>query len=74
MTVVAASFMAREAMRAAMELADRGVDAEVIDLRSIKPWDRRCVLESVEKTGRLVIADSGWTTAGVGAEVAATVV
>ena len=73
-TVVAASFMAREAMCAATELADRGVDAEVIDLRSIKPWDRRCVLESVEKTGRLVIADSGWRTAGVGAEVAATVV
>jgi len=45
----------------------------VIDLRSVKPWDRARVLESVEKTGRLVIADSGWTTAGVGAEIAATV-
>lgn len=72
-TIVAASFMAREALRAAAELEARGVDAEVIDLRSIKPWDRTCVLESVEKTGRLVIADSGWTTAGVAAEIAATV-
>jgi pyruvate dehydrogenase E1 component beta subunit len=72
-TIVAVSFMAREALRAAVELAARGVDAEVIDLRSVKPWDRTCVLESVEKTGRLVIADSGWTTAGVGAEIAATV-
>jgi acetoin:2,6-dichlorophenolindophenol oxidoreductase subunit beta len=72
-TIVAASFMAREALRAAVELAARGIDAEVIDLRSLKPWDRACVLESVEKTGRLVIADSGWTTAGVGAEIAATV-
>jgi acetoin:2,6-dichlorophenolindophenol oxidoreductase subunit beta len=72
-TIVAASVMAREALRAAVELTARGVDAEVIDLRSVKPWDRTCVLESVEKTGRLVIADSGWTTAGVGAEIAATV-
>lgn len=72
-TIVAASFMAREALRSAVELAARGVDAEVIDLRSVKPWDRTCVLESVEKTGRLVIADSGWTTAGIGAEIAATV-
>ena len=72
-TIVAASFMAREALRAAADLATRGIDAEVIDLRSVKPWDRARVLESVEKTGRLVIADSGWTTAGVGAEIAATV-
>jgi pyruvate dehydrogenase E1 component beta subunit len=73
-TIVAASFMAREAVKAAAELAARGVDAEVIDLRSIKPWDRSLVLDSVERTGRLVIADSGWTTAGIGAEIAATVV
>jgi len=72
-TIVAASYMAREAVRAGDELADRDVDAEVIDLRSIKPWDRTLVLESVEKTGRLVIADSGWTTAGLAAEIAATV-
>jgi len=72
-TVVAASFMAREAIRAADELAAHGVNAEVIDLRSVKPWDRTCVLESVAKTGRLVIADSGWTTAGIAAEIAATV-
>jgi pyruvate dehydrogenase E1 component beta subunit len=72
-TIVAASFMAREATRAADDLATRGVDAEVIDLRSVKPWDRTCVLESVAKTGRLVIADSGWTTAGMAAEIAATV-
>jgi acetoin:2,6-dichlorophenolindophenol oxidoreductase subunit beta len=72
-TIVAASYMAREAVRASDELADRDVDAEVIDLRSIKPWDRALVLESVEKTGRLVIADSGWTTAGIAAEIAATV-
>jgi acetoin:2,6-dichlorophenolindophenol oxidoreductase subunit beta len=73
-TIVAASFMAREAVKAAADLAARGVDAEVIDLRSIKPWDRSLVLDSVERTGRLVIADSGWTTAGIGAEIAATVV
>ena len=65
--------MAREAVRAGAELAEEGVDAEIIDLRSLKPWDKEMVVESAKKTGRLVVADSGWYTCGASAEIAATV-
>lgn len=70
-TVVATSFMAAEAVRAAETLAAAGIEAEVIDLRSIKPWDRETVFASVRKTGRLLVADAAWRTAGFAAEVAA---
>lgn len=70
-TVVATSFMAREAVTAAAELEERGIDLEVIDLRSIKPLDKRLILASLQKTGRLLAADTGWLTCGVGAEIAA---
>ena len=72
-TIVATSYMAAQAMKAATELAARGIDAEVIDLRSLKPWDQDCVLQSVAKTGRLAVADAAWKTGGFAAEVAATV-
>jgi len=72
-TIVGVSFMAREARRAATQLQDEGIAAEVIDLRSLKPWDKEMVLESVRKTGRAVVADSGWYTAGATAEIAATI-
>ncbi|MBI3317678.1 MAG: alpha-ketoacid dehydrogenase subunit beta [Candidatus Omnitrophica bacterium] len=73
-TLVATSYMVSEALRAAEALAREGIRVEVIDLRTIKPWDEGCVLESVKKTGRLVIADTGWKMAGVSAEIAACVV
>jgi pyruvate dehydrogenase E1 component beta subunit len=63
--------MAVESQKAAERLALENIDAEVIDLRSLKPWDRAAVLESVRKTGHLVVADSGWRTAGASAEIAA---
>lgn len=72
LTIVAISFMAREAIRAAEVLAQEQIFADVIDLRSLKPWDKETVLESVRRTGRLVIADSGWHTCGAAAEIAAT--
>ncbi len=72
LTIVAISYMAREAIRAAEALAEEQIDAEVIDLRSLKPWDQDMVLESVRRTGRLVVADSGWHTCGAAAEIAAT--
>lgn len=72
-TVVANSFMAVEALKAAEESKQRGASLEVIDLRSLKPWDEELVLESVRKTGRLLIADGGWRSFGVAAEIAATV-
>lgn len=72
-TLVGISTMARHAVEAAELLADQGVDAEVIDLRSLKPWDRDCVLSSVRKTGRAVVCDPGWRTAGAAAEIAASI-
>jgi pyruvate dehydrogenase E1 component beta subunit len=72
-TIVATSHMNAHAVQAAAILEGRGIDAEIIDLRSIKPWDRESVFHSVCKTGRLVIADAAWKTCGVAAEVAATV-
>lgn len=59
--------------RAAAELADAGVQAEVLDLRSISPWDEAAVLESVCKTRRLIVVHEDNRTCGFGAEVAATV-
>ena len=70
-TIVGNSFMAREAINAATELEARGIDAEVIDLRTLNPLDKETVLNSVRKTGRLVTADGGWLAGGVGAEIAA---
>ena len=72
-TIAATSVMVREALRAAEGLSAVGVDAEVVDIRSIRPLDRETILGSVRKTGRLVVADTSWTTYGVTAEVAAIV-
>jgi pyruvate dehydrogenase E1 component beta subunit len=63
--------MAVEALRAADLAAAAGIEVEVIDLRSVRPLDEELVLRSVRKTGRLVIADTGWRSFGIGAEIAA---
>jgi pyruvate dehydrogenase E1 component beta subunit len=60
-------------LQAAEALAEKGISAEVIDLRSLKPWDEERVLASVRKTGRLIVVHEASRTCGVGAEVAATV-
>lgn len=72
-TIVATSFMAYESLHAAQELAKMGVDAEVIDLRTIRPLDGQTVLTSVRKTGRLIVADTSWELCGVSSEIAALV-
>jgi len=72
-TVAAISYMVDESMKASMELEKEGIDAEVIDLRSVKPLDENLLFESVKKTGRLVVADGGWKTCGMAAEVSARV-
>ena len=72
-TIVATSMMAQKAMAAAETMADEGIDAEVIDLRTVRPMDRETVLASVRKTGRLVCVYEGVKTLGVGAEVSAMV-
>ena len=73
-TLAATSYMALESLRAAEKLAEEGVSAEVVDLRSIRPWDRDLVLESVSRTGRLVFADTGWSAFGIAAEIVSSVV
>ncbi|MBI5196781.1 MAG: alpha-ketoacid dehydrogenase subunit beta [Nitrospirae bacterium] len=70
-TIAGASYMVYESLRAAEVLEKEGINAEVIDLRSIQPLDAELISESVRKTGRLVVADTGWKTCGVSAEVAA---
>jgi pyruvate/2-oxoglutarate/acetoin dehydrogenase E1 component len=72
-TVVAVSYMVSEAQKAVAELAGEGIDAELLDLRTVKPLDEELLLASVRKTGRLVVADVGWKTCSVAAEVSALV-
>ena len=72
-TVVSWGPPVREALKAADALAGEGVSAEVIDLRTLYPWDRETVLESVDSTGRLVVVHEAQTTSGFGAEVLAAV-
>ena len=73
LTIAATSYMTIEALKAASVLEGAGVHAEVVDLRSIRPLDEELILSSVRKTGRLIVADTGWRTAGVAAEVVARV-
>ncbi len=73
-TLVAHSRMVGYALQAAETLAEAGISAEVIDLRSLRPLDTDTVVESVKKTNRLVCCEEGWRFMGVGAEIAATVV
>jgi acetoin:2,6-dichlorophenolindophenol oxidoreductase subunit beta len=72
-TLVSYSWMMKKTMEAAVLLSDRGIHCEVIDLRTIKPLDMETVLDSVKKTGRLVVIQEGVLTGGIGAEIAATV-
>jgi pyruvate dehydrogenase E1 component beta subunit len=69
-TIVAFSIMVGVALKAAELLAAQGIDAEVVNLRTLRPLDIGTVVESVKKTSRLVTVEEGWGYAGIGAEVA----
>jgi pyruvate/2-oxoglutarate/acetoin dehydrogenase E1 component len=73
LTVVAYGNAVNIATQAAEQLETDGISTEVIDLRTLKPWDRETVLESVAKTGHLVVAHEAAVMGGFGAEVVATV-
>ena len=73
LTLVTYSVMTGHALSACRRLAEMGIEAEVIDLRSLVPLDLATVLRSVAKTGRLVVAHEAWTFGGFGAEVVATI-
>lgn len=72
-TIVATSWMLRESLRAAEALAAAGVSCEVIDLAVLRPFRPDMILDSVRRTGRLVVADTGGTMLGMGSEILATV-
>ena len=73
-TVAATSYMTLEATRAADALAREGLELEIVDIHTLNPFDDTPVLESVRKTGRLIVADAGWRSVGFAAEVVARVV
>ncbi|MFI5019299.1 MAG: pyruvate dehydrogenase complex E1 component subunit beta, partial [Dongiales bacterium] len=70
-TITAFSLMVDHALKAAEQLAGEGIEAEVIDLRSIRPLDTATIVESVKRTNRLVSVEEGWPFAGIGSELAA---
>lgn len=73
-TVAATSYMTLEATRAATELADEGIELEIVDIHTLNPFDEGPVVESVRKTGRLIVADAAWRSVGFAAEVVSRVV
>jgi pyruvate dehydrogenase E1 component beta subunit len=70
-TIVGTSLMVQEALHATDELVRHGVEAEVIDLRSVRPLDEETIVRSIEKTGHLIVADTSWELCGVASEIAA---
>lgn len=72
-TIVATLYMVHKALNAAKELEEEGVSVEVVDPRTLTPLDKKAILKSVKKTGRLVIVSEDCKTAGVSAEIAAIV-
>ena len=73
-TIVSSSHMTLEALRAAECLKNSSIDVEVIDLRSLKPLDEETILESVKKTGRLIVVDGAWRFLSISAEIISIVV
>jgi len=68
-TIIASSYMTIESIKASVLLKECGLDAEVLDLRTIKPLDEHAILSSIKKTGRLVAVDGAWRSFGVSAEI-----
>lgn len=73
-TIAGVSNMIIEAQQAAEELSNEGIEAEVLDFRTLKPLDKNLLFKSIARTGRLVLVDNGWKHGGVTAEIAAMVV
>ena len=68
-TILTYSFMTLESLKAAEVLKEQGIDAEVIDLRTLVPLDEACILNSVHKTGRLVVVHEAWKRGGVAGDI-----
>ncbi|MCG7393743.1 alpha-ketoacid dehydrogenase subunit beta [Microvirga sp. ACRRW] len=74
LTIVATAIMVHKSLDAAAQLAEEGIDVEVIDLRSLRPMDTPAIIESVKKTSRLLCVYEGVKTLGIGAEISAAIV
>jgi len=72
-TIVAFSIMVGKALQAAEALAKEGIEAEVINLRSIRPLDTETIIRSIQKTNRCVTVEEGWATSGIGCEIGARI-
>jgi pyruvate dehydrogenase E1 component beta subunit len=72
-TLIAFSLQVKNALEAADILSGEGIEAEVIDLRTIRPLDMPTIIESVQKTNRVVCVEEGWAYAGIGSEIAAQI-
>jgi pyruvate dehydrogenase E1 component beta subunit len=72
-TITAFSLQVKYALEAAQQLAKEGIEAEVIDLRTIRPLDRETIVKSVKKTNRIVSVEEGWPFAAIGSEIAALI-
>ncbi len=72
-TITAFSLHVKYALEAAEQLAEQGIDAEVIDLRTLRPLDSETIIQSVKKTNRIVTVEEGWGFCGIGSEIAAMV-
>ena len=72
-TVISYSRMAQVALKAAVRLEEEGINAEVVDLRSLRPMDTDTIINSVKKTSRAVVVEEGWKAMGIGAEVSARI-
>ena len=73
-TIIAFSLVVKYALEAAEELAKQGIEAEVIDLRTIRPIDRETIIASVQKTGRCITVEEGFPFASVGSEITSILV
>ena len=65
--------MAYLAMQAEVDLVEKGFDPEIIDIRTLKPLDKELIIDSVKKTGRLLVADGGWKSFGASSEIISTI-
>jgi pyruvate dehydrogenase E1 component beta subunit len=72
-TIVSYSKMLQTSLEAAKKLEEEGIDAEVIDLRTLRPIDTRAIVTSIQKTNRMVVVEEGWRAYGIGAEIASRV-
>lgn len=72
-TVVVTSHLVLETFYAAQELSKEGIEVEIVDLRTLNPMDEKIILDSVFKTGHLLVTDTGWKTGGITAEISAMV-